>query len=137
LTQPDIKCRDRPFLAGCSSPYFPEYVSKDVNKYFKGVKLWNTNTNHPIKDIGHKFQQCIDSNIDQHSAFLLQGLPFSVVNEFQELISGMDYDPLIYDAGTAARSVVADRLYTASDEPPEISIESHNEMSYLEAFPSR
>jgi len=49
----------------------------------------------------------------------------------------MDYDSLIYDAGTVPRSVVADRLYTASDERPEISIESHNEMSYLETYPSK
>ena len=137
LTQPDIKCRNRPFLAGSNSPNFPEYVSKDVNKYFKGLKLLDTMSNHLIKDIGYKFREYIDSNIEQHSAFLLQGLPFNGVNEFQEFIAGMDYDPLIYDAGTSARSAVADRLYTSSDEPPEISIESHNEMSYLETFPSK
>jgi len=79
LTQPDIKCRDRPFLPGSDSPNFPEYIPKDINKYFKGVKLANTYSNHLIKDIGHEFRQYIDSNIEQHSAFLLQGLPFNSI----------------------------------------------------------
>jgi len=137
LIQPDIKCRDRPFLAGANSPNFPEYISKDINKYFKGVKLSNANSNHRMKDIGHEFRKHIDSNIDKYSAFLLQGLPIKGVDDFQEMISGMNYSPVIYDAGTASRSVIADCLYTASDEPPEISIESHNEMSYLEKYPSK
>ena len=44
---------------------------------------------------------------------------------------------MAYEAGSGYREKVVEKVYTASDEPPEFSIEPHNEMSYLSIFPTR
>ena len=137
ISRPLIKCRDRPYLAGSKSKNFPEYLSDKVNPYFQGVKVNERSMSLPIQTIGEHLREFIDKNIENKSAFLLRGLPYEGIHGFQDLIRSMNYESLIYDAGIAARKDVAESLYTASDEPPEISIEAHNEMSYLEKYPSK
>ncbi|XP_066913813.1 dapdiamide synthesis protein DdaC-like [Clytia hemisphaerica] len=137
LNQPRIKCRNRPYLAGAKSDKFPEYISMSVNKYFSGIKLKDPKNTPHMKDIALEFRKHIDENLKTHSAFLLKGLPTNGVDEIQDFISGMEYKSFYYDAGNAARSSVGEYLYTASDEPKDVSIEPHNEMAYLETFPSK
>ena len=137
LNQPRIKCRNRPYLAGAKSDKFPEYISMSVNKYFSGVKLKDPKDAPHMKDIALEFRRHIDENLKKHSAFLLKGLPTKDVDNIQDFIAGMDYKSFYYDAGNAARSSVGEYLYTASDEPKDVSIEPHNEMAYLETFPSK
>ena len=139
IHQPVIRCRDRPFLAGGDSEKLPEYLPREINKYFCGLKVdEEPHGKNNLKDIGKEFRRYIDENLNQYSAFLLKGgVPSASMEDFNKLISAIDYKPYFYDAGTAARSTVGDFLYTASDEPPEISIEPHNEMSYLETQPTK
>ena len=139
ITQPLIKCRDRPFLAGGHSKKLPEYLPREVNQFFTGIKVEEgLQKETKVEDIGKEFRQYIDANIDRYSAFLLKGaLSVPTIEDFNKLISSIGYRSHFYDAGTAARSTVGDVLYTASDEPPEISIESHNEMSYLKNQPNK
>lgn len=139
ITQPLIKCRDRPFLAGGHSKKLPEYLPMEVNQYFCGIKVdERLRRDTTVEDVGKEFRRYIDANIHQYSAFLLKNvLSKPNVEDFNTLISSIGYQSHFYDAGTAARSTVGDVLYTASDEPPEISIESHNEMSYLKNQPNK
>lgn len=140
LTQPVIQCRNRPFLAGGDSNKLPEYLSRDVNKYFTGIKVAESNSGRKattdVTEVGKEFRRYVDDNITNYSAFLLKG-GIENAEDFGSFVSGVGYKSYFYDAGTAARSTVGDYVYTASDEPPEISIESHNEMSYLEKQPTK
>ena len=44
---------------------------------------------------------------------------------------------MVYTNGSGFREPLNELVYTASDEPAVFTIEPHNEMSYLDTFPSK
>ena len=44
---------------------------------------------------------------------------------------------MTYRYGSAFRQPAIGDVYSASDEPKEVCIEPHNEMSYLKTFPAK
>ena len=44
---------------------------------------------------------------------------------------------MVYTNGSGFREPLNEFVYTASDEPAAFTIEPHNEMSYLDTFPSK
>lgn len=138
ILRPLIQCRNRPFLAGGHSQNLPEFLNRNVNKYFKGIKLVSPSSlspslsNEDFASIGENIKGYVDQHLPNYSAFLIKGIPMTESLHFHKLIEGMDLKSIVYDAGNASRQNVGGYIYTASDEPKEVSIEPHNELSYLE-----
>jgi len=134
--QPTIKCRNRDFFAGSTSSNLPETLPKFVHKNFKAITV--NKSNEGLAELGGKLYPFIENYIDQsYSAILIKNLPIKEAKDFNALVAGFEYKPMNYEAGNGFRDKVVGTIYTASDEPPEFSIEPHNEMSYLFTFPKR
>ncbi len=79
----------------------------------------------------------IEAVLHEHGAILFRGLPLSSAEDFSCFVSGLDYENMDYAGGTALRDNVASQVMTASTEPPEVSMEPHNEMAYATYYPSK
>lgn len=135
ILRPVIQCRNRPFLAGGSSEKLPEYLPRTINKYFKGIAIENISSRKASSEedlftIGKFVANYVNDGLSKYSAFLFKGIPMENPSHFNKLIEGMKLNTIIYDSGNASRHSEVGHVYTASDEPKEISIEPHNELSY-------
>ncbi|XP_066910285.1 dapdiamide synthesis protein DdaC-like [Clytia hemisphaerica] len=135
--QPIIECRDKKYLAGSTSKNFPKTLPIYLHNEFKAIELSNQHNN--ILDIGANLRPILDDifNHENKSAVLIKNLPITKTDHFHDFMKGCDYQPMTYESGSAYRASVNDLVYSASDEPPEFSIEPHNEMSYLSQFPQK
>ena len=135
--QPTIKCRNRKFLAGSTSLNLPETVPKYLHENFKGISI-NQQNIEDLSEVGRKLHPIIEDYINQsYTAILIKDLPIKEANDFNAFVKGFLYEPMSYEAGNGYRENVVEKVYTSSEEPPEFTIEPHNEMTYLATFPRR
>jgi len=58
------------------------------------------------------------------------------MDDFRSFIQGLDYK--FFEHGvTGYRTQLGANVYTASDDPPEVTMEPHNEVSYSAVFPKK
>ena len=58
------------------------------------------------------------------------------MEDFKYFIQGLDYK--FFEHGvTGYRTPLGEHVYTASDDPPEVTMEPHNEVSYSPVFPKK
>lgn len=136
LSQPEIKIRGRPFLAGSNSLNFPETIPMRSSEFLKAVEFQDNKI--PRHNIGENVREYLDDCFSEDiSAVCIRNLPIKNAQDFDELVQHLGQRPMTYCYGSAFRNKVQGLVYTASDEPPEFSIEPHNEMAYLENFPTK
>ena len=116
---------------------FPETLPIYNHRDFKAIEIPDHNNN--IVSIGASLRPLLDDifNHQSKSAILIKNLPITETEDFHDFIQGCAYTPMTYESGSAYRAPLDDLVYSASDEPPEFSIEPHNEMSYLSTFPQK
>ena len=135
--QPIIKCRNRKFFAGSTSNNFPETLRQFVHQDFKGIKISESHVDQDIKTLGAAIRPSLDSMFKEKSAVLIKDLPITKAKDFHDFMEGCGYKAMTYESGSGFREAVDNLVYTASDEPPEFTIEPHNEMAYLSRFPQK
>ena len=86
---------------------------------------------------GGEFEQYLNSLLDAYGAVLIRGLPIDGGSEFSKLMSSFAAKPMQYVGGISARKNVHKNVDTASDDPPSVTIELHNEMSYSTEYPKQ
>ncbi|XP_065656062.1 dapdiamide synthesis protein DdaC [Hydra vulgaris] len=128
--------KNRPFLAGSTELGMPEYLSHHSNKNLLVVRCNDTN-NVTLCDAANKFRFYIDENLSQYSAILFKKLPIKTESDFNLFMSHSGYKSIAYVAGNASRSKLVGEVYETSNEPADLSIEPHNEMSYHVTFPRK
>ena len=136
--QPEIQCRNRKYLVGSSSKNFPKTVPIYTHREFKGIAIAEACKEKQIQEIGANIRPSLDAIFEENkSCILIKNLPIKEARDFNDFVKGLDYAPMSYDSGVGFRTEVESLLYSASDEPPEYSIELHNEMVYLSSFPAK
>ena len=130
------KLKGREFLAGSLEEGMPEYLNHLPNKNLLVVRC-NLNNNVTLSEIATEFRSYIDVNLSQYSAILFKKLPLREESDFNSLMKHTGYKSIAYIAGNASRAKLIGEVYETSNEPANLSIEPHNEMSYHVTFPRK
>lgn len=129
-----VQIQNKPYLPGSESPTFPKYLEEfrdDLPYRIQVADVKRENLSVYAKEL----RPILEKHIAEYGAVLIKGLPLSSAKDFSEFFNGLDLAPMDYVGGTGTRQQVTQKVSTASDEPPEFSIEPHNEMSYLPYWP--
>ena len=144
------KLRDRPWSASTQSPLVPEslkFISQEEIDCYRLVADTNT------EEAGNAIKQLVDEKLYNKGAMLVRGLlpVFPTNKEYGMLVEKMGKS-FSYSAGTASRVHDPDaegespqmtsspghgEVMLGADEPPEVTIEMHLEMSYNRDMPAR
>ncbi|CAI0423408.1 unnamed protein product [Linum tenue] len=85
-----------------------------------------------------KFQKPhLESLLHKTGAILFRGFPISSAAEFDQVVESFGYTDQPYLGGTASRTNVVGRVYTANDSPPDRKIPFHHEMTYAAEYPKK
>ncbi|XP_057301105.1 uncharacterized protein LOC130635699 [Hydractinia symbiolongicarpus] len=132
LKQYGSRIRGRKFLVGSSHKEMPEFLSYTHNPNLKAVRFEGDKSK-----VATAVREYIDANLQSSSAILFKGLPIESEHDFNRIITATDYKMLPYVGGVASRDSLVENVYEASNEPKEMSIDLHNEMSCLKRFPQK
>ena len=134
LNTPLIRCKNRSFLPGSMSENYPEYLSNNCKHGFKAIRAPN---GVGLYEAGKQLRKFLDEYTNEFQAILVKSLPINTSEDFNEFGKTLGYPMMTYRYGTGFRQTVIGDTYSASDEPKEYCIEPHNEMAYLNIFPSK
>lgn len=75
----------------------------------------------------------------QHGAILFRGFPLHDANDFDAFIQACGYPNFKYEESlsNAVRVVKTERVFTANEAPPEVTIFLHHEMAQTPIYPSK
>ena len=81
----------------------------------------------------------VEENLARNPAILFRNLPAQTAQDFSVIAQRIPWKGLTYEGGTSFRTKVDENAgtYTANNDPDEITIDPHNEMSYSDIFPSK
>jgi len=79
----------------------------------------------------------IDERLEKCGAILFRGFNLSDQQDFEEVVKAVSPKLLEYIYGSTPRTLVGDRIYTATEYPPNQTIPLHNESSYQRSWPLR
>ncbi|XP_070568316.1 dapdiamide synthesis protein DdaC-like [Ptychodera flava] len=117
---------------------YPTYVASPRDNF---PALYTVNSpstgSTPIGDFAKDAREIIEGDLHIYGAILFRGLPLQGGDDFSMFVRSMDYSLIGYEGGTAVRHKVAADVLTASNDPPEYSIEPHNEMAYSDHYPMK
>ncbi|XP_070568314.1 dapdiamide synthesis protein DdaC-like [Ptychodera flava] len=137
-TQTRGRLAGRKWLPGAlrAGSKFPEYVPNPRENF---PAFYRANASvagcTPIRDFAKDVREIIERELHVHGALLFRGLPLKNGNDFSKFMRRLKDSLMRYEGGTAVRHEVAGSVYTASNDPPEYSIEPHNEMAYSDQHP--
>ena len=134
--QPDhkSKIRDRKYLASSYSPNMPQLLNYDHHPMMDCVQYIGEPS---LEHFAKVFRNYIDANLADYSAILCKNTPVRDDKDFSMVMKLTKLTQMEYISGNASRDRIVDDIYEASNEPPELSIDAHNEMAYLTTFPSK
>ena len=136
ITKEKARLRDRPFLPGSSDGGFPEFLAEPTESFPHAVQVQRELS---LEESSATVRKYIDENLVQQGAILFRGLPLRTVDDYAAFQIHLGYDAMGYEGGTGARTMVNKdaSMYTASDFPPEDSMDMHNDMAYSSIFPHK
>lgn len=88
--------------------------------------------------IAERAQQ-LDQQCDQHGTILFRGFPLTTDRDFDAFISAFGYRNFPYNESlsNAVRVNRTERVFTANEAPPEVTIYFHHEMAQTPLYPSK
>eukprot|EP00092_Neocalanus_flemingeri_P035910 GFUD01039099.1.p1 GENE.GFUD01039099.1~~GFUD01039099.1.p1 ORF type:complete len:365 (-),score=111.07 GFUD01039099.1:45-1139(-) len=134
----EILLANRKYLVGSDEDNFPTTMSYASDMDLDVFTL--TNEKEDFKDLSSNISEIIKGNIDRKGAILFKGLSkFICDNQQFSKVADQLGDKFSYTAGFATREEFGDApgVMSASDDPPEVSMEPHLEMSYNKSMPGR
>lgn len=129
----------RKWLPGSQGEGFPKYLNKAKEGFPFACEVL-PNNKHSLSDWAKKASQVINKYLPKHGAMVLRGLPLTSNEAIAEFSKALPFKPMSYPSGGAGDKDLHDDealVYTASNEPPEFTIELHNELGYLPIDPVR
>ncbi|KAJ7326144.1 hypothetical protein OS493_027996 [Desmophyllum pertusum] len=138
VTKFKSRLRDRPLTPGSSNGGFPEFLAEPRESFPLGVRVRNSNQ-FSLAELTAKCMEFVEENLSHNPAILFRGLPARSAEDFSIIAQGIPWKALTYEGGGGNRRQVDKVIgtYTASDEPPEFTIEPHNEMAYNAVYPAK
>ncbi|KAK1578230.1 hypothetical protein Q3G72_028630 [Acer saccharum] len=79
----------------------------------------------------------LDSLLHKTGAVIFRGFDVKTPEDFNEVVEAFGYEELSYVGGTAPRSKVLGRVFTANESPPDQHIGFHHEMAQAPEPPSK
>ena len=137
VTKFKSRLRGRQFLAGASEGGFPEFLAEPRDSFPLGVRVNNSNRSS-LKELTTKCMEFVEDNFPHSPAILFRNLPTKTAEDFS-IIAQTVQMKFTYDGGTANRTFIDkdSGIATASENPDEFTIQTHNEMSYAAVYPSK
>ena len=138
VTRFKSKLRDRQFLPGSTGGGFPEFLAEPRDLFPLAVRV-NDSTKSPLAELTAKCMEYVEENFSQSPAILFRGLPAKSAEDFSTIAQAIQGQTMTYEGGTGVRNRMDKDVgtYIASTEPPNYTIEPHNEMAYNELFPHK
>ena len=138
VTKFKSRLKDRPFTVGATGEGFPEFLAEPRESFPHGV-LVNNPHKYSLAELTEKFMEYVKENLAHNPAILLRNLPAQTAQDFSIIAQRIPWKGLTYEGGTSFRTQIDENAgtYTANNDPDEITIDPHNEMSYSEAYPSK
>ena len=137
---PKVKSRlkDRPYMVGSTSQGFPEFLGEPTESFPHGVFVNNPHQ-ASLAELAAKCMEYVEKNLTDNPAILFRNLPAQNAQDFSIIAQGMPWKTMDSKGAINYRSNVDKNAgtYTASDEPPHITIDPHNEFAYNDVFPSK
>ena len=137
---PKVKSRlkDRPYMVGSTGGGFPEFLGEPTESFPHGVFVNNPHQ-ASLAELTAKCMEYVEENITDNPAILFRNLPAQSSQDFSVIAQGIPWKRLTYEGGASFRTKIDDNVgtYTANNDPDEISIDPHNEMSYTQVYPSK
>lgn len=139
VTKFKSKLRDREFTPGSTQGGFPEFLAEPRDSFPLGVRIHNP-YQASLAELTSKCMEFIEENHPQCPAILFRGLPARTADDFSTIAGKISGEPFSYEVGGSTYRQQVDKsakTYTSSDEPPESTMDPHNEMSYLNTWPKK
>lgn len=121
--------RGRPHLPSGTSEWLPETISAPKGKFPLLVEATGVVDPSDLRSF-------IDNHLHEAGALVFRGLPVKTPDHFSQLTADLGFGQLVLAGGGTARSVVARGVRSASDEPPEHTIEPHQDMAHNPEAPA-
>ncbi|CAH1783493.1 unnamed protein product [Owenia fusiformis] len=131
----------RPFMPGGEGENFPKYLEEPRENFpvlVTGTDAGISPTDSP-KACAEAVKEKLKDQLLKYGAILYRDFPIKNHDDFAEFFNNLGpYKSMDYKGGAAVRNTVGSQnknVYTASREPPEWTIEPHNEMAYMSYWP--
>lgn len=125
---------------------FAQKVSVSGQQQFTGVEfplaLANSKEDASLPDVLSMLALHRDELLEQlstHGAILFRGFPLSTAEEFDQFVSAFDLPNFTYSESlsNAVRTNRTEKVFTANEAPPGVSIFLHHEMAQTPVYPSK
>ena len=138
VTKFKSRLKDRPFTVGSTGKGFPEFLAEPRESFPHGVRVINPHQSS-LAELTTNCMEYVEENHAQHPAILFRGLPAETAQNFSTIAKAIPWKGMTYEGGTAFRQNIDKSVgtYTANDDPEDVTIDPHNEMSYTEVYPSK
>lgn len=142
LYEADIKCsvRHRGNLPSGDSELLPESIGAPSSASFPcAIQPVEVVTTASVEDYAKEAQRLMDDDglLLKHGAVLFRGLPVSTPEDFATFCESLGWESSTLGGGGTVRTTLTKNVRTASDEPPEHTIEPHLDMAHNPEFPHR
>ena len=133
-----VEIANREFLPGSFSETFPKYLNAPREDFPVVVAAEDVGISGSAtaQECAKLCKDNFQETLNKHGAILYRGFPINDHQSFSDFFNGLSkFNSMDYIGGAAPRRAVGKDTYTASDEPPELTIEGHNEMAYMHIWP--
>ncbi|CAN1725690.1 Clavaminate synthase-like protein At3g21360, partial [Linum perenne] len=79
----------------------------------------------------------LSSLLHETGVILFRGSPLSLAHEFNQLVEAFGFPEYHYVGGSASRTRVVGRVFTANESPPDQQIPFHHEMAHVPESPKK
>ena len=125
-------------MVGSRGEGFPEYLAEPRESLPNAVFVHNP-CQASLAELVAKCMEYVEENLTDNPAILFRNLPAQTAQDFSTIAKAIPWQRLEYKGGPNYRKKVDKDAgtYTANDDPSQISIAPHNELSYTDAYPSK
>jgi alpha-ketoglutarate-dependent taurine dioxygenase len=148
-----VPIRGRQRLTYSFRQELPEYITSPSTATFPLVVLAGNQTTQAdgaaaptsytdapaptIADYASAARSLFAEKLVSHGAVLLRGLPLADSADYSTFVTALGWDAVKLAGGGTQRSDIQSNVRSASDEPPEQTIEPHMDMAHSVAHPKR
>ena len=138
VTRFKSRLKDRPFTVGSTGEGFPEFLGEPRESFPHGLRVINSHQSS-LAELTTKCMEYVEENHAQHPAILFRDLPAETAQDFATIAKGIPWKGMTTEGGASFRQKIdkSAGTYTANDDPDDLAIDLHNEMSYLKLYPSK
>ena len=133
-----VQLANRKYLPGSTGATFPKHLNppRENLPVIVTAESAGVSENSSVSECAEVVKGTFKTTLHKHGAILYRGFPLKGYKDFSSFFHGLGkFQSMEYIGGAAPRKQVSDDVYTASEEPPEICIEPHNEMAYMHIWP--